>query len=90
MITMRDRHIALLLVRTGLFGLKRNDWRCIDIVPRGTPTARRMYERMKAAQTLDLLKHAPCCPANHWCGCRLIFQLCNCGAAQASRTEVRA
>lgn len=37
--------------------------------------------RAKVAQKYDKLKHAPMCPANHYCGQRAPSGPCNCGAA---------
>lgn len=40
-----------------------------------------LLKRLKAAQVVDDLHHAPCCPANHYHRMRLVFRPCTCGSA---------
>jgi hypothetical protein len=39
-----------------------------------------LLKLMKYRQEVDELKHAPCCPANHYHRMRLVFHPCSCGA----------
>jgi len=39
-----------------------------------------IFNWMRRRQIVDSLKHAPCCPANHYHKMRLVFQRCTCGA----------
>jgi hypothetical protein len=41
-------------------------------------------------QTVDALKHAPCCPANHYHRARIVFQTCTCGAQRGYDTAIKA
>ncbi len=42
----------------------------------------KLFNLMLKYQKTDNLKHAPCCPENHYHRTRLIFQRCTCGANQ--------
>jgi hypothetical protein len=46
-----------------------------------------LLERIKRAQLVDDLHHAPCWPANHYHRQRLVLHPCTCGAARASQGE---
>lgn len=75
-----DRQLVKALVRVKVFRLQAGFFRCLDVIPiRGS---RWLLNAMKRRQMVDSLKHAPCCPANHWHRQRLVFQRCNCGAAR--------
>jgi len=80
MITMRDRRLILALVRLRLFRIKMGFFRCYEIEAK--PCAKWLHRWLLRRQKLDDTKHAPCCPANHWCGKKLVFQRCNCGAVR--------
>lgn len=81
MVTDRQRKLVQLLVRFKIWTLFSH-MRCINIRPRkGTVW---LFRWLLKNQVVDNLKHAPCCPANHWHKQRLVFQRCTCGAASAS------
>jgi hypothetical protein len=40
---------------------------------------KRLHKLMLKYQQFDNLKHAPCCPANHFHRSRLVFYRCTCG-----------
>lgn len=85
MIQPTDRKIVLLLLRLKIWRVEISMWRVPEIRTRwGT---RWIYNQMLRRQTPDDLHHAPCCPANHWTRCRLVFHNCNCGAAQYEREK---
>lgn len=78
MIRPIDRKIAVFLVRQRFWRAEVGLFRVVIVMPcKGT---RWLFERMLKRQNVDEYKHAPCCPANHWCRRRLVFQRCNCGA----------
>lgn len=39
-----------------------------------------LYQAAIRTQQPDERHHAPCCPANHYHNCRLVFHRCTCGA----------
>jgi hypothetical protein len=45
-----------------------------------------ILEAIKRRQVVDDLHHAPCCPANHFHKCRLVFETCTCGAVSLEVT----
>ncbi len=83
MITKQHRRLAFWLVKLKIWKLRRDLFRNIEVVPCwGT---RWILRRMKLAQVLDNLHHAPCCPANHFHRSRLVFDRCICGANRPMR-----
>lgn len=87
MITAIDRRVLRVLIACKLVCAKVSLFRTVDF------HARKGFgwilDGMKARQTVDKLRHAPCCPANHWHRQRLVFQRCNCGAAALARKDAQ-
>jgi len=77
MVTKKQRKMIDLFLRIGIWQADIN-MRLIWLRPRRgfEWTLRWMLKRQK----VDDLKHAPCCPANHYHNTRLVFQRCTCGA----------
>lgn len=82
MVTNFERRLCMAACRLKIWRVKIGLFRTTEIYARwGT---RWLYNWIKARQIVDDLHHAPCCPANHWHKQRLVFQPCNCGAAQST------
>lgn len=79
MITTIDRQLLRVLLAFKVVRPKTNLLRTTDF--HAAPGFGWVLEGMKARQNVDKLRHAPCCPANHFHRERLVFQPCNCGAA---------
>ena len=81
MILPRDRALARILLRLGLFRLEAPSFanaRCYRL--RARFGAKWLWRRMRERQTSDGLHHAPCCPGNEWSGAELVIHGCTCGA----------
>lgn len=79
MVTQRQRKFIQLMIRLRLFVV-------YEAMRLPNIRARRGFswilERIKQAQAVDNLHHAPCCPANHYHRARIVFHRCTCGATR--------
>lgn len=80
-LTRHQRRVVALMLRMRLFG-QVESMRLLWIQPRWE-ALRPLHEWLLRHQRVDDLHHAPCCPANHYHRCRLVYQHCTCGAAAA-------
>ena len=76
MVTAQERWLILALVRVRVFSLYTS-MRLVCVSAR--PGFRWLLKWIMKRQVVDNLKHAPCCPANHYHRQRLVFQRCTCG-----------
>lgn len=80
MVSDRERAVIQHCVQHGLMTAEIGLFRTVEI--KAPPETARLLELIKKRQKVDDLHHAPCCPANHWHKMRLVFNRCNCGAAE--------
>lgn len=85
MVTEPQRQLILRLCRLRMFRARVGLMRTPIVTARWG--VRWLLERIKRAQVVDDLHHAPCCPANHYHRQRLVFHPCTCGAARAALGE---
>lgn len=78
MVTEFERRIVLTLLGRGFY--LTNEMRLPWV--HAKPGLKWFLRWLKKRQVVDNLKHAPCCPANHYHRQRLVFRLCTCGAVQ--------
>ncbi len=77
MVTERQRKLIQFMVKLGLWSIYENmRLPCI----KATKGTWWLLNAILKRQVVDNLKHAPCCPANHYHKSRLIFRGCTCGA----------
>ena len=84
MVTDGQRDFIWGMVRARLFVLK-TDMRLTDVHP--VFGVGFILKFIKKRQKVDDLHHAPCCPANHFHGTRLVFGSCTCGALKLSQKK---
>lgn len=79
MIRDRDRKLAALLVRIGLWRIEVS-MRCPRLIP--SKRTRWLWNWMRARQAGEdrPYHHAPACPGNRWSEMELVLNPCNCGA----------
>ena len=82
MITNRQRKLLKWLLRLKLVTPYEN-MRLIDF--RARRGLRWVTRWIRRTQKVDNLHHAPCCQANHYHRCRIVFQRCTCGANREMR-----
>ncbi len=79
MITTRQRKFIIIMLRLRIWKVV-TQMRLPEI--RASFGTRWLLKRIKEKQVVDVLHHAPCCPANHYHKGRLVFDYCNCGATR--------
>jgi hypothetical protein len=72
-----NRVVTRTMIALGLWKHEINLFNLLSIKPQ---KAKWLHTLMLKYQQVDNLKHAPCCPANHYHRSRLVFQPCTCGA----------
>lgn len=79
MVTNHQRQQVLTMIRLG-------HWEVAESMRLPWIRAKRfegLLKLLQRRQPVDDLHHAPCCPANHYHRCRLVFHRCTCGAQHA-------
>ena len=79
MVTERQRKLTIFLEKNGLWEV--DNWMRIPWLRTRRPFFDWLLKKIKKAQAVDDLHHAPACPANHYHKQRLVFSGCTCGAA---------
>jgi hypothetical protein len=78
LLTLNLRRLILLrMCQLRLWKSEMGLFRTVEIRP---TRMKWLHDWLLRNQPVDALKHAPCCPANHFHRKRVVFQPCSCGA----------